>query len=77
MGQIDISHLCSIDHYQSERATIFPSRASLDWFIRKHRGRLLDHLAIVAPTGRKLISPNAFDRVVVEVGAETATSLAR
>lgn len=77
MGQIEISQLCSIDQYQSERATIFPSRASLDWFIRKHRGRLLDQRAIISPTGRKLISRTAFDSLVLEIGSETASSLAR
>ncbi len=73
MNQLAISEICSIDRYQSERVDIFPSRASIDWFIRKHRQRLWESRAIIAPTGRKLISPQAFDSLVIEIGAEATT----
>ncbi len=52
------------------RESIFPSEASLGWFIRKNKARLIERGAILAPTGRKLINPAAFDQVVVEIGEE-------
>ncbi len=52
------------------RTTIFPSEASLGWFIRKNKARLVESGAILAPTGRKLINPQVFDQVVLEIGSE-------
>jgi hypothetical protein len=60
------------DEYLEARTHVFPSVASLRWFIRMHKAELLEQKAIVAPTGRQLISPAAFDAVVLEVGARKA-----
>lgn len=77
MSHLDISEICSVDRYQTERTEIFPSRASIDWFIRKHRQRLWERKAIIAPTGRKLIAPQAFDSLVLEIGSEASAEHCR
>jgi len=59
------------DYLSDGRSHIFPSRFSFDWFVRKHKVRLLERGAISAPTGRKLINVNVFDQLVLEIGSET------
>jgi hypothetical protein len=58
--------------YRAAREVVFPTAESLRWFMRQHRADLVARGAIVAPTGRKLVSPGAFDSVVLEVGARRA-----
>jgi len=60
------------DYRESGRTDIFPSPASLQWFIRNNKSALIDSKAILMPTGRKLINPAAFDQVVIDVGHSTA-----
>jgi hypothetical protein len=50
------------------RTEVFPSESSLQWFIRKHKDRLINCGALLAPTSRKLINPPSFDEVVLAVG---------
>jgi hypothetical protein len=56
------------EQYQAKRQHIFPSIASWLWFSRKHRRALLAGRALSKPTGRLMVNPEAFDRVVIEVG---------
>ena len=63
--------LASPDEYRNDgRCNIFPTKASLDWFIRKHRHSLIKNKALVYPTGRKLISPERFDQFIGSVTFE-------
>ena len=74
---VSISHLVSpADYLISGRITVFPSMASLRWFIRKHQSLLLKRGALLIPTGRrKLIHAEIFDEVVLEIGRENAQRL--
>ena len=56
------------DYRESGRTDIFPSPASLQWFIRCNKSALIERKALLMPTGRKLINPVAFDQVVIDVG---------
>ena len=49
------------------RTNLFPTKASLDWFIRKHRHKLVKEKAIVFPTGRRLIIPASFDAFIASL----------
>jgi len=60
------------DYRESGRTEIFPSPASLQWFIRCNKSALIERKALLMPTGRKLINPVAFDLVVLDVGHSTA-----
>jgi len=67
----EIFSLVSPDAYRTAgRTNIFPTKSSLDWFIRKHRNSLIKTKAIVFPTGRKLISPERFDQYIGSVTFE-------
>jgi len=58
--------------YQQSRAQVFPSEESLRWFVRARRSELLDAGALLMVAGRKVISPEEFDAVVLDVGRRTA-----
>ena len=56
------------DYISDGRTHIFPSEASLQWFIRKNKNLLIQSSALLCPTGRTLIDANHFDEVVYTVG---------
>lgn len=56
------------DYISQGRTHIFPSEASLQWFIRKNKNLLIQASALLSPTGRTLIDANHFDQVVYTVG---------
>jgi len=56
------------DYISQGRTHIFPSEASLQWFIRKNKNLLIQASALLCPTGRTLIDENHFDEVVYTVG---------
>ncbi len=69
----ELSKLTTPTEYRSKgREHIFPSDASLDWFIRKNRGHLIKNHALLMPAGRNLINQDAFDLAVIEIGKITA-----
>jgi hypothetical protein len=55
-----------------EVARVFQSDASLLWFLRRYRRRLLQAGAIAMIANRTYLRPSIVDRVVLEVGIETA-----
>ena len=68
-SNVDLNTLKTPKDYISEgRSHIFPSVASLQWFIRKNKLILIKHAALLCPTGRTLINANQFDQVVFTVG---------
>jgi hypothetical protein len=61
----EIQSFLSTEAYRNAgRTNLFPTKASLDWFIRKHRNKLVREKAIVFPTGRRLIRPASFDEFI-------------
>jgi hypothetical protein len=72
-----VAGLKSPDEYRADRAHIFPSPGSLEWFVRRHRERLIDKGALLVIAGRTQIDPSAFDQTVLEVGASEAESARR
>jgi len=54
--------------YRKGREHIFPSDASLQWFIRKNKVMLAKAGAILKPAGHILINQNKFDNAVLEIG---------
>lgn len=61
------------EDYRASRLHLYPSADSFRWFVRQHRGELVKAGALSRPTGRWLVRPGLFDRVVLEVGARRAT----
>lgn len=63
--------------YLHGRDHIFQSPESLRWFIRQNRAELVQAGALIAPSGRKMVVADAFDRVVYDVGARRFAESAR
>lgn len=63
-----LNNLLSMEDYQKSRSHIFPSRASLDWFIRQNREVLMELGALSWPTRRLMIQELAFDNAVLIIG---------
>lgn len=55
--------------YQAERPHVFPSMASLRWFMRQNRPELVNRGALISPTGRHMVVVDRFDSAVVDIGA--------
>jgi hypothetical protein len=56
------------DYRQAGREHIFPSEASLLWFIRKNKIVLAKAGAILKPAGRLMINQDKFDNAVLNIG---------
>ena len=56
------------DYRQAGRDHIFPSEASLLWFIRKNKTVLAKAGAILKPAGRLMINQDKFDNAVLNIG---------
>ena len=67
-----VSELQAPADYRTTRQHLFPSQGSLDWFIRRERGRLVKAGALRLIAGRWLVAPEAFDLMVLEVGQQDA-----
>lgn len=68
MGNMALNNLLAMEDYQKSRSHIFPSRASLDWFIRQNREALMELHALSWPTRRLMIQELAFDNAVLIIG---------
>lgn len=67
---MNLNNLQTINEYILERSNVFPSKPSIEWFIRKNRTHLLKAGALLMPTGRTLINSQKFDQAVVEIGQQ-------
>ena len=71
MHEVTLNSLFALTNptqYRNGRENIFPSDASLAWFIRKNKAVLAKTGAIVKPAGHILINQNKFDAAVLEIG---------
>jgi hypothetical protein len=60
------------DYISDGRTHIFPSETSLRWFIRKNKQKLLERGAVLRLAGRTLVDIETFDKMVCQIGIESA-----
>lgn len=67
-------HVAALDEYvdfgtllPTVRST-FPSKHSLNWFVRRHRDELAAAGALICITGRLRFHPTLFQRAAVDIG---------
>lgn len=60
------------DYIFDGRTHIFPSETSIRWFIRKNKQKLLETGAVLTLAGRTLVDIDVFDRLVCQIGIESA-----
>lgn len=58
--------------YQERNAVLFPSIESLRWYVRQHRGELVERGALIMHRGRLVIDSAAFKAVVRDIGKRQA-----
>lgn len=68
----DLSCLSSVAGYRDARQNIFPSRGSLDWFIRRNKPELIETGALLFIAGQWRVHTDRFDRCVLDIGARLA-----
>jgi hypothetical protein len=69
----DLSNLKTPKDYVFDgRTHIFPSETSIRWFIRKNKQKLLETGAVLTLAGRTLVDIEVFDRLVCQIGIESA-----
>ena len=66
MAKISLDCLKSPTDYLSAAKNVFPSEASLKWYIRRHRQDLIAAGALLIINRRSLIDPPRFDAVVIQ-----------
>lgn len=52
--------------YQQARAHVFPSRGSIEWYIRVHRDKLLRAKALLKVGGQVFVHAERFDAFVLD-----------
>lgn len=72
-----LEDLTTVDAYQASRANVFPSLASLKWFIRQYSPMAWRNGALVKLAGRRLIHPTKFDELVLETGKHALNPIFR
>lgn len=72
MTTADITDLMPLPDYRVAREHLFPSQASLDWFLRKNKEALVSEGALLLLTGRWFAAPREFDRFMAELGTRNA-----
>lgn len=69
-----LNNLLSMEDYQKSRSHIFPSKSSLEWFLRVNREVLMELNALSWPTRRLMVNELAFDNAVLIVGQRALQS---
>lgn len=59
------------DYMLDGRTHIFPSEASINWFIRKNKQQLIETHVILRLAGRTLVDVDALDRMVCQIGIKS------
>ncbi len=67
---MDVQALASIADWHSRNAGgLFPTRSSVDWFIKQHRRELIEQGVLIPGRGRagSLVDNEQFGRVALEI----------
>jgi hypothetical protein len=69
---LSLLSLKPLPEYGRDRAHIFPSQSSLEWFVRMNRNNLVENGALLVICGRRMVNPALFDDAVLRVGQSSA-----
>lgn len=72
MDTTDVLKLAPLPEYRAQRQHIFPSQASLDWYLRKNRSGLVESGALLLLAGRWFVNAERFDAYLLQAGTEAA-----
>jgi hypothetical protein len=70
-----LATLVRLPDYQGQREHLSGSFASIQWFVRTHRDRLVDDGALLMLRGQWFVAPEVFDRSIRQIGADNAAAI--
>ena len=62
------------DEYQKARQRHFPSKGSLEWYVRMHRGELIAMGAVLKHRGMWHVHADRFDQAVLKIAGLVAAA---
>lgn len=68
----NVADLVGLNAYRAARQHLFPSEGSLQWYLRRHRDRLIAAGALKLHAGRWLVHAPSFDAFVLELATAAA-----
>lgn len=75
MRDTELPHLDEFVESQVLLGTVkpaYPTKSSLDWFVRRHRDALAAAGAVIIIAGRMRYHPERFKKAAVEIGRKAA-----
>jgi hypothetical protein len=70
----DLLRLRALQEYAAERAHVFPSKTSMQWFVRQHKETLISTGALLMISGRWFVDPKKFDSYILSEGNRAASA---
>ena len=70
----DLLRLKALQEYAAERAHVFPSKTSMQWFVRQHKETLITVGALLMISGRWFVDPEKFDSYILAEGNRAASA---
>ena len=68
----DLAQLAPPPEVQAENPHVFPSKGSMEWFVRQNYGQLAEHGALVKIGGRVYLHRVKFAACVLRIGQDEA-----
>lgn len=62
----------ALEQYRQQRAHLFPTMNSLQWWMRSHRRQAIEAGALLLVRGRYHVNPEKFDACIVACGQQDA-----
>ena len=66
-----------LQDYGAKRVHVFPSKTSMDWFLRQHKQSLIKGGALFMICTRWFVDPERFDAYVLDEGRRAANARAK
>jgi hypothetical protein len=70
----DLLRLRALQDYAAERVHVFPSKTSMQWFVRQHKEILIRKGALLMISGRWFVDPEKFDSYILSEGNRAASA---
>ena len=67
-----VAQLLALEQYRAQRAHLFPSLSSLQWWMRTHRRQAIEAGALLLVRGRYHVNPEKMDACIAAAGQEAA-----
>lgn len=61
-----------LQQFREKRQAFFPSRGSLDWYVRTHKRRLVVEGALLMMRGAWHVYADAFDKAILDIASDEA-----